>query len=152
MYTILVCFVQISEEEENIRVIAEADLFRITVPQCYGGYEVNMRTKLEVSAAIAEGCGSTAWAVTLINVCNWFTSLYSQQAQDDVFGANPNARVAGVLAPTAKTRRVDGGMIVTGKWYYSSGSLHADWGLLGVPVVNESGVQVDQGTALDLPC
>jgi alkylation response protein AidB-like acyl-CoA dehydrogenase len=126
--------------EENIQAIAEAGLFRITVPRRYGGDEVDIRTKLEVSAALAEGCGSTAWVVTLINVCNWFTSLYPQQAQDDVFGANPNARVAGVFAPSAKTRRVDGGLIVTGKWYYSSGSLHANWGLVGVPVVNEAGV------------
>ncbi len=134
--------------EENIQALADAGVFRITVPRRYGGYEVNMRSMLDVSAAVAEGCGSTAWAVTLINVCNWLASLYSQKAQDDVFGANPNARVAGVLAPTAKTRRVDGGLIVTGKWYYSSGSLHADWGLLGIPVVNEAGEQVDQGTAL----
>ncbi len=134
--------------EENIQAIADAGLFRITVPRRYGGYEVNIHTKLEVSAALGEGCGSTAWAVTLINVCNWFTSLYPQQAQDEVFGANPNARVAGVFAPSSKTRRVDGGLIVTGKWYYSSGSLHATWGLVGVPVVNEAGVQVDQGLAL----
>lgn len=134
--------------EENIQAIAEAGLFRITVPRRYGGDEVTIRTKLEVSAAIAEGCGSTAWVMTLINVCNWFTSLYPQQAQDEVFGANPNARVAGVFAPSARTRRVDGGLIVTGKWYYASGSLHADWGLVGVPVVNEAGVQIDQGLAL----
>ncbi len=134
--------------EENIQAIADAGLFRIMVPRRYGGYEVNIRTKLEVSAAIAEGCGSTAWAMTLINVCNWIASLYPQKAQDEVFGADPNARVAGVLAPTAKTRRVDGGLIVTGKWYYSSGSLHATWGLVGIPVVNEAGEQVDQGTAL----
>ena len=61
--------------EENIQAIADAGLFRIMVPRRYGGYEVNIRTKLEVSAALAEGCGSTAWAVTLINVCNWFTYL-----------------------------------------------------------------------------
>ena len=134
--------------EENIQAIADAGLFRITVPRRYGGYEVSIHTKLEVSAALAEGCGSTAWAVTLINVCNWLVSLHPQKAQDEVFGADPNARVAGVLAPTAKTRRVDGGLIVTGKWYYASGSLHATWGLVGIPVVNEAGEQVDQGTAL----
>jgi alkylation response protein AidB-like acyl-CoA dehydrogenase len=134
--------------EESIQALAEAGLFRITVPRRYGGYEVPIRTKLEVSAALAEGCGSTAWVVTLINVCNWFASLYSQKAQDEVFGADPNARVAGVFAPSAKTRRVDGGLMVTGKWYYSSGSLHATWGFVGVPVVNEAGVQVDQGLAL----
>ena len=134
--------------QESIQAIADAGLFRLTVPRRYSGYQVPFRTKLEVSAALAEGCGSTAWVVTLINVCNWFTSLYPKQAQDEVFGANPNARVAGVFAPSATTRRVEGGLIVTGKWYYSSGSLHADWGLVGVPVVNEAGVQVDQGLAL----
>lgn len=134
--------------EENIQAIADAGLFRITVPRRYGGYEVPIRTKLEVSAALAEGCGSTAWVATLINVCNWFASLYPQKAQDEVFGADPNARVAGVFAPSARTRRVDGGLIVTGKWYYASGSLHATWGLVGLPVVNEAGEQVDQGLAL----
>ncbi len=134
--------------EESIQAIADAGLFRITVPRRYGGYEVPFRTKLDVSAAIAEGDGATGWVVTLINVCNWFASLYPQQTQDEVFGADPNARVAGVLAPSAKTRRVDGGLIVTGKWYYSSGSLHATWGLVGLPVVNEAGEQVDQGLAL----
>jgi len=86
-----------------VTALIEAGLFRITVPRRYGGDEVNIRTKLEISAALAEGCASTAWVVTLTNVCNWFTSLYSQQAQDDVFGADPNARVAGVFAPSCKT-------------------------------------------------
>lgn len=134
--------------EENIQAIADAGLFKITVPKRYGGYEANFRTHLDVSAALAEGCGSTAWVVALTNVCNWFTSLYPQRAQDEVFGANPNARVAGVFSPTAQTRRVDGGLVVTGKWYYSSGCLHADWAVVGVPVVDEAGEMVDQGLAL----
>lgn len=46
--------------EESIQAIADAGLFRITVPRRYGGYEVPFRTKLEVSAAIAEGDGATA--------------------------------------------------------------------------------------------
>ncbi len=81
-------------------------------------------------------------------VCNWFTSLYPQQTQDEVFGANPNVRVDGIFAPSSKTRRVDGGLVVTGKLFYSSGCLQAAWGLFGVPVVNEARVQVDQGLAL----
>jgi alkylation response protein AidB-like acyl-CoA dehydrogenase len=134
--------------EENIRAIADAGLFRITVPKRYGGYEVSFRTKLDVSAKIAEGCGSTAWVVALTNVCNWFTSLYSEKAQDEVFGANPDARVSGVFSPTARTRRVDGGLIVSGKWFWSSGCLHADWAVVGVPVVDQAGEVVDQGLAL----
>ena len=134
--------------EENIQAIAEAGLFKITVPRRYDGYEVDIRTKLDVSAKLAEGCSSTAWVVALTNVCNWFTGLFCEKAQDEVFGENPDARVAGVFSPTAQTRRVDGGMVVTGKWYWASGSLHADWAVVGVPVVSDTGEVVDQGLAL----
>lgn len=107
-----------------------------------------MRTVLNVSAALAEGDGSTSWVVTLINVCNWLTSLFPARAQDDVFGDRPGARVAGVLSPTSTTRRVAGGWRVTGRWYYTSGSWHAHWAVLGVPLTDDSGEVVDQGLAL----
>ncbi len=77
--------------EENIRAIDEAGLFRLMVPKRYGGYEGTLRSHLEVSAALGEGCGGTAWVVALINVCAWFTGLFAQRAQDEVFGANPAA-------------------------------------------------------------
>ena len=37
---------------------------------------------------------------------------------------------------------------MTGQWYYNSGSWHADWATLGIPVVDEAGNVVDQGAAL----
>ena len=134
--------------EENIQAIADAGLFKITVPQRYGGYEVDIRTKLDVSAKLAEACGSTAWVVTLTNVSNWFASLFPQQTQDEVFGENPDARVTGVIKPSAESRRADGGLVVSGKWYYSTGCLHADWAWVGVPIVDEAGDKVDGGLAL----
>lgn len=94
--------------DENIEAIREAGLFRLMVPKRYGGYEGSLRAHLEVSAALGEACGGTAWVVALTNVCAWFTSLFSEQAQDEVFGANPDARVAGVLNASPTTRRVDG--------------------------------------------
>ena len=86
--------------EENIQAMEDATLFRAMVPKRYGGYEGSIRTHLELTSAVAESCGSTAWVLALINVCIWFTGLFSQKAQDEVFGANPNARVAGVFTPT----------------------------------------------------
>ena len=134
--------------EESMRALREAGVFKIVTPKRYGGYETSMRTMLDVSAAVAEADGGTAWIVTLLNVCSWMVGLTSQQAQDDVWGENPNALVSGVLAPTAETRKVDGGYRVTGRWYYNSGSWHADWAALGIPVTDESGQVVDQGLAL----
>ena len=134
--------------EENIRVIEDAGLFKIAVPRRYGGYEAPFRTFVQVSGELARACGSTAWAATLINVCAWLTGLYPQQAQDEVFGADAGARVAGVLAPTATSRKAEGGQVITGRWGFASGSLHASWVIVGIPVADETGAVVDQGLAL----
>ncbi|MER6346594.1 acyl-CoA dehydrogenase family protein [Streptomyces sp. NPDC001595] len=134
--------------EENIAALTEAGLFRMTVPRRLGGEEVNLRTFVEVSSELARGCGSTAWVATLVNVCNWMVGLYPERAQREVWGDGPDARVCGVLAPSATTRAVDGGLVVTGRWGFASGSLHAQWAVLGIPVVDASGAQIDQGSAL----
>lgn len=107
-------------------------LFGLFVPARYGGREENMRTVLETLAEVARGDGSTAWAVALLNVCTWFATTFSQQAQDDVFGANPDAKCCGIFTPGSKAQRVDGGYLVSGQWAYSSGSFAADWGTLGI--------------------
>ena len=135
-------------EEESIQALTEAGFFRLSVPKRYGGYESSMRTTLDVSAAIAEADGGTAWVVTLINVCAWMTSLFPQRAQDEVFGADPEAKVSGVVTPTSETRKTEGGWRVSGKWYYNSGSWHATWAVLGVPITDDEGDVVDQALAL----
>jgi alkylation response protein AidB-like acyl-CoA dehydrogenase len=134
--------------EETIAALTEAGIFKTSVPKRYGGYETSMRTMLDVSAAVGEADGGTAWVVTLCNGCAWLASLFSEQAQDDVWAAAPGAKVSGVLAPTAEATKVDGGFRVSGRWFYNSGSWHADWAVLGMPITNKDGEAVDQGLAL----
>jgi alkylation response protein AidB-like acyl-CoA dehydrogenase len=118
------------------------------VPARYGGHEADVRTIIDVAATLAEGCGSTAWVVTLINTVGIAVGMLSEQAQHEVFGTDPEARVAGVFAPRGQSRREEGGFRVTGEWYYGSGSLHADWVMVGFPLVDESGETVDFGLGL----
>jgi alkylation response protein AidB-like acyl-CoA dehydrogenase len=134
--------------EDSIKAMTDAGLFKIAVPRRYGGYETSVRTMLEVSAAVGEADGGTSWVLTLVNVCNWMVGLFPQQAQDDIYGADPGALVSGVLAPTATTVKVDGGWRVTGKWFYNSGSWHSSWAGLGIPVTDAGGQVVNQGLAL----
>lgn len=134
--------------EENIAAIAEAGLFRLMVPKRYGGYEGTLRSHLDVSAALGEACGGTAWVVALTNVCAWFTALFPKQAQDEVWGDDPDARVSGVFTPSTQSRRVEGGLVISGKWYFSSGSLHADWAAVGVIEHDENGAFRKQYLAL----
>jgi alkylation response protein AidB-like acyl-CoA dehydrogenase len=78
--------------EESITALTDAGAFRIAQPRRYGGYETSMRTMLDVSAAVAEADGGTAWVVTLCNVCAWMTGLFPERAQNDVWGDIPLRR------------------------------------------------------------
>ena len=134
--------------DESIKALTDAGLFKIATPKRYGGYETSMRTMMDVSAAVAEADGGTSWVLTLINVNSWMVGLWPQKVQDEIFGADPDARITGAVTPTATTKKVDGGWRVTGKWYYQSGSYHATWAWLAIPVTNDAGEVVAQGMGL----
>ena len=131
--------------DENIEAIRAAGLFKIMVPRRFGGLETDMRTKLEVSRELARGDGATAWVTTLMNVCSWFAGLATAQAQEDIWGGNPDARIAGVFTASGTARPADGGQYVTGRWPWASGCLHSDWAMVGMPVVGPDGAETDQG-------
>ncbi|KAB7839615.1 acyl-CoA dehydrogenase family protein [Streptomyces mobaraensis] len=128
--------------------LTEAGLFRLTVPRRFGGYETDVRTLIDVTAALAEGDGSTGWVVAVVNTCNWLAALFPEQAQEDVFGADPDARVTGVFSPTATSDRIEGGWRVSGRWYYNSGAPHSSWAVVGIPLTDADGAVTDQAMAL----
>lgn len=133
--------------DEVIQAAEEAGLFDIAKPKRFGGFELPIRSFLSIHAAIAEADGSTAWVLTLSNVCAWLTSLYPDRVQQEIFGADPATRVCGVVAPNSTAVREEGGLRVSGKWAFASASHHAQWALLGVPVVDDDGVMIDHGLA-----
>ena len=135
--------------EANVKAVRDAGLCRIMVPKRFGGYETDFRTMLTVMAELGKGCGSTAWAMSLINICAWLTGLYPERTQEEVWGANPDdGWAAGSLAPNGQARRVDGGYVVSGRWPWASGCLHAQWGAAAMLIVDESGDVSDVGLAL----
>src|SRR5262249_29000440 len=72
----------------------------------------------------------------------WYLGLYSQQAQRDVWGESPDARVASSFAPTGTVERVSDGFRLTGRWKFLSGVDCAQWIFLG-------GVIPDEGDGLE---
>ncbi|GGF29131.1 acyl-CoA dehydrogenase family protein [Subtercola lobariae] len=131
-----------------IDALDEAGLFKLAQPRRLGGYELPIRDFVEITSIIAQGDASAGWVATLTNVCAWIVGTFPDQAQRDVWGDDENARVCGVVAPTSTTEWAEGGLRVTGKWGFASGSLHAQWAVLGIPVIDENGAQIDQGLAL----
>ncbi len=119
--------------DEVIAALTEHGLHRLWHPRRFGGHEADVTTEVLVTAELARFCGATAWVTALYSACAYFTGLFSSKAQDEVFGQDPDARVCGVLAPTAKVRSVYGGVHVDGRWTYASGSAHATWATVCSP-------------------
>ncbi|GGN62263.1 acyl-CoA dehydrogenase [Streptomyces albiflavescens] len=133
---------------EVVDALAEAGVFRLLTPRRYGGCETDLRTLTEVSEALGEGDGSAAWVGSIIAVTNWLACLFPDKAQEEVFGADPDARVTGVAAPMGMGERVPGGWRVSGKWSYNSGAPYATWAAVGALLKDDSGAVVDQALVL----
>jgi alkylation response protein AidB-like acyl-CoA dehydrogenase len=112
--------------EESLTALADAGVFKMRVPKRYGGYESDAGTLLGVMSEIAQGDGSAAWCVSAWTISTWLACLFPDHVQDQVF-ATENARVCGVLSPTAEAKPVEGGVVVNGAWHFISGARHSLW-------------------------
>ena len=61
----------------------------------------------------------------------------SQEAADEIFSSDVDAVVAGQLAPLGQARRVDGGLVASGRLGYASGIHQSEWTLSGCVVEAE---------------
>jgi alkylation response protein AidB-like acyl-CoA dehydrogenase len=134
--------------DEVVTVLRDAGMCRLMVPRRLGGLETSIRTYMEVMEELGRGCGSTSWVASLINVCAWLASLFPERAQQDIWGATPDAWVAGSLNPIGETTKVEGGWRVSGRWPWASGSLHAQWAACGINMKDDHGQIVNVGLSL----
>ncbi|MFV0452681.1 MAG: acyl-CoA dehydrogenase family protein [Propioniciclava sp.] len=136
--------------EDVFQAVADTGAFTISVPTKFGGLAANTRECHAVARAIARGDGALAWVTGILDSGAWVLGLMDERAQADVWGPDGslNDFVSIVLATTSESTRVDGGYRVSGTWGYGTGSQHAAWSLLGMPLTNDAGEVVDAGLAL----
>ncbi|MGY1814781.1 acyl-CoA dehydrogenase family protein [Blastococcus sp. SYSU D00820] len=133
---------------ESYQALVEAGVFRLSVPTRFGGYAGNSRDSVAVARAIGRGDGGAAWVFGILNSGSWVSALLPLQAQEELWSETPDTPISIVLAASSTAVKVDGGFRITGKWAYGTGSNHAEWSLLGFPIVDDQGTVVDQGLAL----
>ena len=106
----------------------------------YGGYEMSIGMLVEVAGELGRGCGSSAWIFTNLATQNWIIGMHRPQAQDEVWGDNPDALCASSFPTQGGTgRHVDGGIVLNGIWSYASGIDFADWENLQVFIPKDGG-------------
>ncbi|HMK13172.1 MAG TPA: hypothetical protein VK461_16400 [Acidimicrobiales bacterium] len=131
---------------ENIRLLQQAGSLKTIQSTRNGGYGLGMRAHLDTISSIAEGCGSTGWVAGVVHAHSWLISHFPGEAQDDIYGADPDAVVSAVIGPRGSaTRTADDSYVLSGFWPFASGNEDADWLLLGGVVTDASGAVVDEG-------
>ena len=121
--------------DETIAELHASGLMRMMQPGRFGGSELGVEPVLDVVIEMAKVCPSTTWVWLNLATHSWNIAQFGLPAQEDVWGANPDALAAtGLAFPCGKARRVEGGHIVTGRWPFGSGVDAAQWMLVGATV------------------
>ena len=120
---------------ETLEDLHRTGVMRVMQPKRWGGMEFDFVAYVDFSAELARGCASTGWTVGNLLIHHWMLALYDERAQQEVWGANPEALIAsGIAYPQGSGRAAPGGFTVSGRWNFSSGVNVADWNMLAATV------------------
>ncbi|MEV7683398.1 acyl-CoA dehydrogenase family protein [Streptomyces sp. NPDC088341] len=114
--------------EESIELLKEAGVFRVAVPERFGGLDLPAADQAEVLSEIARSCGSTGWVASVWMSSTWIASLYPDKAQEEIF-ANGSVRISGGFTPSGTLKATDGGYILNGSWRFNTGVRGAEWNI-----------------------
>ena len=123
------------------RAFLQNGFYRVFQPKRYGGYEMPINMLVEIGSELGRGCGSSAWIFTNLATQNWIIGMHQPQAQDEVWGNNPDALVCLVVsrrraAPAATSTAASS---LDGIWSFASGIDFVDWENLQVFIPKENG-------------
>ena len=112
-------------------------LFRAYVPKRFGGYEVAIDTFIDIGTALGGACASTGWVTTFCMEHNWLLAHFGEEGQEAIFGKQPYVLAPGSISPNGRAKAVDGGHVLSGRWSWGTGVMHADWVILNGIIVHE---------------
>ena len=118
--------------KEVVDALKECGFFTMLLPKQWGGLERKPQDFFAEQVRIAEADMSTAWAGGIIAVHAFQLALMSEEAQREVYEADPNTLISSSYNPVgARAEMCEGGFMLHGRWGWSSGSDHCTWALLG---------------------
>ena len=129
------CVAERDVPAETIAEMQEAGFFRILQPKRWGGYEMNPNVFYDVQKTLAEGCMSTGWMYGVVGCHPYELALFHNEAQEEVWGEDTSTLASSSYQPVGKVTVVDGGFRLSGRWGFSTGSVHCKWVVLGALVL-----------------
>jgi 3-hydroxy-9,10-secoandrosta-1,3,5(10)-triene-9,17-dione monooxygenase len=106
-------------------------LLRYLQPKVWGGMELPFVAYFDVPEMLSRGDAAVGWTVTNLGSHNRILAWWDPRAQEEVWGANPDAGIAsGIAFQQGRGVPAQGGIVLTGEWNFSSGTDHSDWSML----------------------
>ncbi len=122
-------------------LVKKARLPMAKVPRVVGGYEISPAEQVDYFARIAYLNPTAGWLAFVQNGVGGMVGATLPEAGLAQVFAEDSPLFAGVSAPSGKSRAVDGGFRVSGRWAYGSGVHIADWVLLATVCDEPSGAR-----------
>jgi len=99
--------------EETIADLHASGLIRTMQPRRWGGMEFDYVAYVDFPLELSRGDASAGWNLANLQIHHWMLALYDGRAQEEVWGANPDALIAsGIAFPQGSGRKADGGFVV----------------------------------------
>lgn len=128
-----------------VAAIRASGLFRIGLPRALGGLDLPGRTIVTVIEELSRADAAAGWCTFIGNqsaYASWLpeaelAALSAEAAPGGGFVLAGSTAITGTGRPAG-----DGTYLLTGRWRFNSGCLHADWLMAGVSVPGADGVPV----------
>ena len=126
--------------ERIVEALIEGGFFRMLLPRSLGGAELDPLTYVQVLEEIARADPSTAWCLGQNSGCSMSAPYLEPAVAREIFGPPRGILAWGPDLPGAgRGVAVEGGIRVTGRWGFATGSRHATWLGAHVPIFEPDG-------------
>jgi alkylation response protein AidB-like acyl-CoA dehydrogenase len=123
------------EEIENARripveIIAQmkaAGIFRMFIPNDYGGLELDLPTIIDALRVLSRGDASVGWTAMIGAGSALFATMLPRTAFERIYMDDPDAIIAGSTQLLGTLDEREGSWHARGQWPLVSGCLHATW-------------------------
>ncbi|MEM9201080.1 MAG: acyl-CoA dehydrogenase family protein [Actinomycetota bacterium] len=127
-----------------------AGAFRMYVPDDLGGVGVSAWESLQVIEEFAYHDAAAGWCSMIGSTTSLLASSLPDPFAQEIFG-DASTISGGFAMPVGKAVVVEGGLRVTGRWPWGSGTQHCDWIGGGCLIVDEDGNPSARGDGLIAP-
>jgi len=119
--------------QDIIERLQQIGLYGAFVPRQLGGNPISPSEFMRLIERLSVADGSTGWVASFAFATKYLCSLPETSLQK-IFSDNPSLVFAGATFPIQPAKKVEGGIIVNGRWPFGSGCMNASLVAVGVSV------------------